>query len=46
MTDKKIEEKEENLKAPETFKMRFDSWWLDVCFKRGWKKRGRTNAKT
>jgi len=42
MTD----EKKENLKAPETLKTRLQSWWLDFCFKRGWKQRGRTNAKT
>jgi len=40
------DKKEENLKAPETLKTRAASWWLELCLKRGWKKRGRTNVKT
>ena len=37
---------QKNSKAPETLKMRLSSWWLDICLKRGWKKRGRTNVET
>jgi len=34
-----------NMKPKETLKTIFQSWWLGVCLKRGWKKRGRTNVK-
>ena len=35
----------ENDKPKETLKTKLQSKWLELCIKRGWKRRGRPNAK-